>query len=122
MCSCPSNIVTIDQPKDTKKYIADDEAVRSNIKLLLHPEVSSVTGASARAYSEDLLHCYFLMGSNCPCTAARACASCSVLLLTVTKDNPDIGYLRIFGPTLLDEPEIGRLCFVCLTHSIMYVP
>ena len=27
-------IVTIDPPKDTEKYIADDEAVRSNIKLL----------------------------------------------------------------------------------------
>ena len=27
-------IVTIDPPKDTEKYITDDEAVRSNIKLL----------------------------------------------------------------------------------------
>ena len=34
VCSCPSNIVTINPPKDTEKYIADDEAVRSNIKLL----------------------------------------------------------------------------------------
>ena len=34
MCSCPSYIVTIDPPKDTEKYIADDKAVRSNIKLL----------------------------------------------------------------------------------------
>ena len=33
VCSC-SNIVTIDPPKDTEKYIAGDEAVRSNIKLL----------------------------------------------------------------------------------------
>ena len=36
VCSCPSYIVTIYPPKDTEKDIADDEAVRFNIKWGLH--------------------------------------------------------------------------------------
>ena len=34
MCSCLTYIVTINPPKDTEKYFANDEAVRSNINLL----------------------------------------------------------------------------------------
>ena len=34
VCSCPCYTVTIDPSKDTEKYIADDEAVWSSIKLL----------------------------------------------------------------------------------------
>ena len=36
VCSFQSNIVTINPPKDTEKYIVDDKAVRSN-KKLYHP-------------------------------------------------------------------------------------
>ena len=31
VCSCPLYIVTIDPPKDTEKYIPDDEVVRSTV-------------------------------------------------------------------------------------------
>ena len=34
VCSHPSYTVTINPPKDTGKYIVDDEEVRFNIKLL----------------------------------------------------------------------------------------
>ena len=35
VCSCPSYIVTIDPPKNTEKYSADDKAVWSNIKSFI---------------------------------------------------------------------------------------
>ena len=39
VCSCPSNIVTIDSSKDTEKHIVDDEAVWFNIKLLTNTPI-----------------------------------------------------------------------------------
>ena len=39
VCSCPSYIVTINPPKDTVKYIVDDKATQSNIKLLTNSPI-----------------------------------------------------------------------------------
>ena len=58
--------------------------------------------------------------SNHTCSAKKGMCFMQCLLSTVKNDNPDIGYLLIFGMTLLDEPEISELCLVCLMHGIIY--
>ena len=60
VCACPSYIVTSIKQKDTENYIAEYEAVRFNIKLLMNipikdkrPRLRDVDGLSLESLHEN---------------------------------------------------------------------